>query len=493
MASLTYPSSSEIESCDVCSSVTLDLELLPCTHLVCVRCFEEAAVSGGSSTGCIICDSNTMTPNYDIPSPPCHLCSENVPSIAYCANCSVYLCEFCEQAHLRQKRTSNHRVFLLELAPPTSETSLQEFLQPSVLPSCAHFDSAHPTSGYYCEGCVQFICPRCKEIHHTTSNNNNNHVIISMNDMSLHVFEKLQNLLSKTQPLVSTLKDSVHTIDALMISLEQKIEQTSEDICHIIDSHIVSLEEHKIALLTELDRIKEAKLSVLSEQINTLAQALDSIHATCSETSHVLATEQDRHDNNDLCDSLSVKVSLALKLEELADTRYDYRPAEDDYINFQPHLQAGYRKGFQVHGIIDTKAPSVIHSSLTHTKGETYELGQDVTLLLTLKDREGVKKCNGGDYVELRVLGPNGVAIKNSKVIDEQDGSYKLVFIPSVIGEHKVSVMIGGRYIQGCPLFVQVNKKEEIKEGEKEQIRLGESVESGWGLDDKRGNESIQK
>lgn len=422
---------SENEVCDACSVQTLDMELLPCTHVVCVRCFEEAAVASGSSTGCVICDSKVVV----TPSPfACHLCSDDVAAISYCTNCCIYLCEFCEQAHYRQKRTASHQV------NPLEQQRVTEPVEHQPLPTCPHFDSN--TIGFFCEYCYKCICSQCKVDNHS------DHTTISMNDMSLNCFERLQNLLSKTQPLVSTLKDSINTIDVLMATIEDNVEQASECVCQVIDTHISLLEEHKVSLLTELNEIKKHKLYTLSRQISCLSHALTSIHTACNTTSHVLAME------NELSNALSAKLSLAQTLEELTVKRYEYRPQEDDYVHFIPSVPAGRRRGYEINGVIDTLVPSSNHSIISKDD-LIVKQWYPTSLTLTVLDKEGTRKVNGGDFIDLRVQNISGSQLK-SKVIDANNGSYELVFTPDSPGEHRISVLMGNRHVQGSPRLINV-------------------------------------
>ena len=448
----------ECDICDACGSQTPDVEFLPCTHVVCVRCFEDAALANDSSTGCVICDSKPslhhMTSHggehSDLSPPVCHLCGDAY-AVSYCTDCAVNLCEFCEQAHFRQKRTANHNLILLENDPDLSDQILLQVTNNinKSLPECPHFNSAENGS-FFCENCHKCICHNCKESDHF------DHQTINMSDMDIHCFEKLQNLLSKTKPLISTLKDSVHTIEHLLHNIEEKTSQIGDTICHIIDTHISSLEEHRMALLAELGQIKKNKITILSRQLTSLTQALDNIHSTCDLTSQVLAP------GNEHSNSLSVKLSLANQLEELTDVRYEYRPQADDYIHYLPLVFAGFRKGYEMKGVLDTQTPSPINSAISDEGLKTAKQRRPVSLTLIVFDKEGTRKLIGGDHVELRVQSSTGSDTKTN-VLDGNDGSYELIFIPDSYGEHRVSVLLGGKHIKDSPLIVQVHPRKKHK------------------------------
>ena len=438
----------EYDLCDACGTHTLDVEFLPCTHVVCVHCFEEAAVSGESDTGCIICDTETVRTKHTVHHqlPRCNLCTDNVYAISFCSNCSVHLCEFCEQAHRRQRQTSGHSLvgFHHELTVE-QDSSLTD----ARLPSCSHFNSVE-NGKFFCDDCFVCVCQNCKEMQHVE------HHIVTMKDLDIHCFEKLQNLLSKTQPLVSTLKDSVHTMEVLLCNIENRTSQIGEDICHVIDTHIASLEEHRMALLAELNQIKNHKISVLSQQLESLSKALDSIHSCCSQTSQVLSP------GNEGLKSYSTKLLLANRLQELTDVRYEYRPQADDYVHFLSHSPAGYRKGYKMHGVLDIQNPSPYHSLISRGDGFMAKQRRPVAHKLIVVDKEGVRKLMGGDYVEFRVQEPSGLLIKTD-IIDEEDGSYELAFTPDTPGDHRLSVLLNSKHVRGSPFVVYVSPRRKHK------------------------------
>ena len=44
----------------------------------------------------------------------CDICNENDPVIAFCVDCRLFQCQFCREAHKRDKRSRDH--YMLQLA-----------------------------------------------------------------------------------------------------------------------------------------------------------------------------------------------------------------------------------------------------------------------------------------------------------------------------------------------------------------------------------------
>lgn len=441
----------EFEICDYCGTRTQDAEFLPCTHVVCVVCFEEA-VTRDSRTGCMVCDydnhhddDGTVTIEGEIIM--CGLCTDEVEAVAHCEHCSLDVCEFCAQAHTRQRQTSSHT--LISLSPsqssPPSEAIHTVKISSDPLPSCSHEESSN-SMRFYCEDCYIVVCSSCKQSAHS------DHQLIGMNDMGAHCFERLQNLLSKTQPLILTLKESVVTIENLQDNVHQNSLRIGNDVCHIIDNHIAALHEHRTYLLNELDRIKHHKLHALSLQLDSLTNALKDIHEVCNLTSQVLSPSYDSPD------PIPAKLSLARQLEELINTRYEYKPQQDDYIHFVPKASAGIKRGFEMNGILDIQTPSLVHSFINNDNFVEAKQRRVTSLKLVLVDKNGSLKLNGGDRVDMRVQTNSGTLVK-TRVIDKEDGSYELLFTPDVPGGHRVSVTLMGKHIKGSPFLIQVRPR----------------------------------
>jgi tripartite motif-containing protein 45 len=320
---------------------------------------------------------------------------------------------------------------------------------PPSLPVCRHFNASE-NNNFFCENCFICLCHDCKESKHS------DHQLVTMKDMNIHCFEKLQNLLSKTQPLVLTLKESIRTIEILVHKIDEKAARIGDGICHVIDTHIASLEEHKVALLTELNQIKNSKIRLLSHQLMSLTEALESIHATCSQTSQILSPSK-KYSN-----SISVKLSLATKLEEMTEARYEYRPQTDDYIHFIPQASAGYRKGYKMHGMLDTQTPSPANSYISEETFHIAKQRRQVSFQLIVVDKSGVRKLIGGDHVECRVQAPSGSQIKTD-VIDDDDGSYEIVFTPDSPGDHRISVLLSTKHVRGSPFIINVMPRRKHK------------------------------
>lgn len=440
-----------VEQCDACSRHCTDVEYLPCEHVVCPPCFEDA-VARESTTGCAICDSASHSYSDSAAaaeSIKCDLCTDNASAVSHCDQCHCFLCEFCEQAHQRQRRTADHVLILLRGidghyhdANYEQQDDIGNIASP--IPCCPH--NRPESAKYFCETCDTCLCLECKDEAHV------DHHTVTMTEMDVHCSEKLQNLLTKTKPMVSTLKESIQSIECLLASVEDRANEVTDRVYHSIDEHIAALQEHKMLLLSKLDAIKMYKMQVLSHQLGSLSQTLEDIRRTCDVASKVLTPESSP------ADSVALRLSIARQLEELTDGRYEYRPQEDDYIHFLPKVNVGKRGSYDVYGMLDTQTPSPGHSVLEGDGLHRASQRRTAMFNVIIFDKNGERKLVGGDRVELRVHSTTGSPVK-TEVLDKGDGSYQLSYVSDSQREHRVSVLLGNKHIRGSPVLVEVRPR----------------------------------
>lgn len=472
---LPSPGTPAGEQCDACGQSCLDLgldaEYLPCEHVVCTLCFEEA-VTRESSTGCSLCDGYSSNSFYSLSSSShltqgleteepfhpesrpylrdsrdypieCDLCTDSASATSRCENCGCFLCSFCEEAHRRQRRTIDHQIVSLSDTVPSSLDPVHYKCFPSPIPCCTH-ETAELR--FFCETCTVRICHQCKQLEHE------DHQIVTFDDIDVHCSEKLWNLLTKTQPLVSTLNESTQTIQHLLNGIEDQSLAVADQICKAIDSHIAALQQRKMILLSKLDNIRSHKTEVLSNQLASLSHALKNIRNTCDAVSQILTPE------NDVSSSISTQLSLAKHLEELTSKRYEYRPLEDDYIRFLPHISAGQLSGYEMFGVLDSQAPSPSHSVLNGEGLHSARQRTKASITLTVFNKNGEPRLVGGDKVELRVHTHTGPPVR-TEVVDNDNGSYDLFYSPEQQGDHRVSVLLQKKHVKGSPFIILVRPR----------------------------------
>ena len=82
-------------------------------------------------------------------------------------------------------------------------------------------------------------------------------------------------------------------------------------------------------------------------------------------------------------------------------------------------------------------------------------IGKDARFIVVLKDQLGEQRLTGGDPLRVNVIGPDGRIVRHS-VFDGQNGTYRVIWKPSVVGEHFINVTLKDLNIQSSPFRVKV-------------------------------------
>ena len=72
------------------------------------------------------------------------------------------------------------------------------------------------------------------------------------------------------------------------------------------------------------------------------------------------------------------------------------------------------------------------------------------------RDRDGNKVPRGGDPYEVNIQGPNGPV--ESKITDNNDGTYTVEYAPSDAGKHKIDVTLKEKAVAKSPYHVNVKE-----------------------------------
>ena len=470
MATATYPVSPDLDlQCALCLHSYRDPRILPCFHTFCSKCLEVNCLQLDTKTPSVYCpkcfDQSELPPSgvkglplnmyvqnlQELKTTPqtalkCDLCTDDVPALSYCQTCCCLMCEFCGQAHQRQRMTSDH----ILIPASTADLSLIPLSQPlGTMPDSQgpRFCEVHPQQELklFCETCETPVCKECMLEEH------NDHAFLPLEDASMQYTEILQGLVNKTKPLIAQLNESMKNIEFLLSSIQERAELVADEICDSIDTQMRALQEHKRVLLSRLHAIKMKKEDTLEHQLEEVKKIVDEVTVGCSEANKAL-----RHGK--ASGMFTTNAPLVSRLEQLVNSKHSYAPQEDDCIRFCPSHPAGQIKGFNMMGVLYERGPSASHCVL---EGEgLFEARQRkvAVFLLTAYDRFGERRVMGGDRVEANVHSSDGSFVSTS-VTDRGDGEYQVSYTPETVGEHRISVLVEGKHVKGSPFSVSVRPK----------------------------------
>lgn len=82
--------------------------------------------------------------------------------------------------------------------------------------------------------------------------------------------------------------------------------------------------------------------------------------------------------------------------------------------------------------------------------------GKPASFTVTGYDHDGEPRLSGGDTVSAIIMSVPDGNLSSAEVMDHQNGSYTVSYLPKSEGEHLVSVLVCNQHIQGSPFKVAV-------------------------------------
>ena len=366
----------------------------------------------------------------------------------HCDACGCYLCDFCVKAHHKQRRTSNHRLMPVDELTDAIHERLR--LEPSAS-AVAHgnFEPIYcelhmgEVLSMFCEDCKVPVCNVCAVDDHV------DHTMCQLEDINSQYSETLQNLLSQTKPLVTTLNESIKSVEFTMGNVREQARLVADEICGTVDAQMRALQEHKRSLLTQLEAIRQQKENTLDLQLEGLKKVLETATSSSSRAQKALRERR-------AFDAFSTKTQVVSHLEEILSTKHELLPKEDDYICFCPDVPAGDVRGFNVMGVLDSKGPSASHSVVEGGGLFDAREGRTASFTVAVYDRYGQRRESGGDKVEALLSSRTGAHVRTN-VKDCGDGTYHVTYVPELIGEHRLSVLVCGKHVRASPFVIKVS------------------------------------
>ncbi|KAK5598817.1 hypothetical protein CRENBAI_003921 [Crenichthys baileyi] len=482
--------------CSVCKRLYREPKILPCLHTFCSDCIGQlepfSASPRGRSNGpevggrsekaaekdraavsvtvlCPECDTEVDIPQSGpaglstdhlaldevfletlVSDGPlgCDLCGEGSAE-SRCEVCSVNLCEFCCQAHRRQKRTASHSV------QAVAELKARGRLCRPVL--C----SLHPGQELrlFCQPCDLSVCLECAATLHRE------HRCCPTHDVIDHHGDRIRELVSvHLRPHLERLEESLQKVEISQENLRVRVDATANEIRAFARGYASAVEAHCLSLLRRLEELRVQRRNHLHLQRAQLEQALLDVRGSVEFAERLLSCGSD-------AEILSVKGVTLRRLTSLAERRYGPQlaavaPDDGSSICFLPREPAGEVEGYPVVGVINSRTVDVNRCT---TEGEGLQQGmegQQGHFTLVCRDSRGEQLARGGEHVLVSIVHKEKKnCTVETTVADGNDGSYIVSYKPEEPGEYSVWVCVRAQHVKGSPFILNVKRKFRLHSG----------------------------
>ncbi|KAM9447288.1 E3 ubiquitin-protein ligase TRIM45-like isoform 1-T1 [Salvelinus alpinus] len=469
--------------CRVCKCLYREPKIMQCLHTFCADCvrqLEPFSVSSGVHNGkavplegeppssavtvlCPECDSEVDIPLSGVDglttdhlaldevfletlmsknSVVCDLCNDG-DAEKRCEVCSVNLCEFCIQAHRRQKRTSSHTVQCLE------DLKTQGCLSRPVL--C----SLHPGQELrlFCEPCDLPVCLECAATFHR------DHRCLPTRDVIDRHGGRIRDLVTgRLRPRLDQLEESLRKVDLSQEALQTRVDAAVDEVRSFARGYASAVESHCLLLLRRLEELGLQHRSHLHLQRAQLQQALSDTRGGVEFAERLLTCGSD-------AEILSAKDVTLRRLAVLMETGYNPPPetvCPDDgsSICFLPRESAGEVAGYPMVGVIHTKTLELSRCTIEGEGLQRGREGQRGEFTLVCRDSAGEQMGRGGEAVLVSMVHKEKKDCRvEAAVVDNSDGSYTVSYTPMEPGAYSVWVCVKALHVKGSPFVLNVRRQ----------------------------------
>uniref|UniRef100_A0A182WGF7 B box-type domain-containing protein n=1 Tax=Anopheles minimus TaxID=112268 RepID=A0A182WGF7_9DIPT len=386
----------------------------------------------------------------------CELCSDEVTATASCQTCSVKLCNFCREAHKRQRGTASHGIVrlgvglneLLKVRPRRTTVPGEPESVPRSIKCPMHPE--HQLN-LFCTSCHQVICGECSTLLHR------DHRCTTVARAGKVYGRFVRGAIEQTRPLEDYALQSVGRLNDVTVRINSRCEAVQQEVDAFVDEYVAALEEHRRALVEQIGNIRQAKMEMI------MAQKLDLEIRSQNARAAIEFAEELLAEGSDVENLLFVSILLKRFEECLKPTR-TLDSTVTDTVQFLADEEAPsvrVQTGVPLFGIVTTQKADPRQSGIEHSAGElaTLKAHKRVQLTLVVRDYEGRRLGHGGITVQtdLRFRDDEDHSVAMS-IVDNRDGSYGLTFVPPRPGVMHLMLYVDGKMLEECPVVLRIHK-----------------------------------
>ena len=461
-------------SCPVCYQLFKKPKYLPCHHSYCEHCLEKMQVQ--SKIICPECSKEAIVPpggvkdldnNFFInrlvdefilkrkvegeAEVKCDECCGDDPVVAFCPDCTMFLCHVCNECHKRSFKSRDHGIVPLTELRSKKDVTIQP--KPKAM-MCREHDIELL---FYCETCDQLVCMYCTVKDH---NGHNHDTVKKMVDKHR---QELKKVTAPVQQIIKGLSDTHDIIE----KMRKKIRQQGDEVNGKIDQHYDRVIQK---LMEQKEQLKQQVRDTVSQKEKAVTTQLEEVEYAQAE---VLSMKElnDAVEKSSDQEVLSVKKQVIDRMHQIIDKykKVNIPPVQQATMEFVSTKEALPQFGLLCS--VDPQNCKVVDLPTYIIKGK------ETKVTIITKYDNGDSCSRGGSQVSVQLGGVNDT----TQVRDNNDGSYMASFVPQQVGEVKLSVFVNGQQIKGSPYSVMVRDYTSVNKASKILNNDG-NIGQPWGL-----------
>ena len=466
-------------SCPVCYQLFKNPKYLPCHHSYCERCLEKIQVQ--SKIICPECRKETIVPPGGVKyldnsvlinrlvdefilkhqvegeaEVKCDKCYGEDPVVAFCPDCTLFLCHVCNEDHKRVNEPGDHGIIQLIELRSNKGVTIQS--KPKAM-MCRKHDMGQL---FYCETCDQLICVYCAVKDH----NGHNHDSVE-NVIDKHR-QELKKITAPVEEMIRCLSDTHDNIEMMRKKIRQQGEEVNKKIDQHYDGVIQKLMEQKEQLKQQVHGTVSQKMKAVTTQLEEVEYAQAEVLSMKEQTNAVEKSSDQ--------EVLSVKKPLIDQMQHINEKykAVNLPPVQQATMKFVCINEILPQFGF----LCSTDSPDPYNCNIVDLPKYSIKEKKTKFTIIT-KDNNGDRCSRGGSQVSVKFEEADDA----TPARDNNDGSYEASFVPQQIGEVKLVVFVNGEKIKGSPYSVMVRDYTSVNKRSKTLIvNNDDNMGQPWGI-----------
>ena len=449
MAAKELKRATENLACPVCFQVFRNPKYLSCYHSYCEECLEKMQ-NQSSKVICPECRKETEIPAEGVKELPnnffinrlvdefilkrkvegeeevkCDKCDEDDSVVSYCPDCSLFLCQVCNEAHKRDKRSRGHGIVPLTELRSNTNVSLVAKVK---VPMCKEHDYELK---HYCETCEELVCLYCTTKEHSDHSHDTVKKLADKHRNELH------KVTSPVEEMIKGLSDAHSNIN----NVKKKVKQQSDEVDKKIDEHYDVLIQK---LTKQKEELKQQAHDAVSQKEKKLTVQLKEVENMQTEVL-VMKELKDAIEKGSDQEALSAKKQVIDRMQRTTDRykKLDVQPLQSATMEF-----VSTEESFPQFGKVLTNVDTGTFEVKSFPNHIT--VGKELEFSIITKYCNGSQCSMGGSEVSVHVESSSG-EVTHAQVKDNNDGSYTISLVPQQAGKVKLFVSINGQQTSGSP------------------------------------------
>ena len=439
-------------TCAVCCGHYQEAKLLPCNHYYCRACIESLAKrSRGRPFPCPECRRDATLPSGSVEQlesaffvermknvyqkmakvegkveAVCESCLKNGKAVAFCRQCTAFLCAPCVEHHPVLRVFEGHKVESLDDLKRGGAKHLP--LKEAPPPKCPEHDK---TMKIFCFDCKCLICRHCTLIDH------NGHSYNFLKKCATEARKTLKDSLSPLQRVRANITVAYKKVAGTKTQVGSQEEEVCKSVEQSFDQLIAVLEQRKAELVKKVQTLAKEKKDALTAQMKGLEMSQTEIQSLVEFVERNVENTSDQ-------DLMGILTQLQSKVKE-GEKRHEQLsldPATTADISYCPPSPDEIPRDLgEVFRFISFNPPP------------SPQLGKPSTAVLKISD------CQIPTIrAELQSLADSASSVQ-ADVVGKGAGVYHITYTPRVRGRHDLTVKVNGQHIAGSPfrVFVKIH------------------------------------